>query len=118
MSERIDDLAAADLAAVTFVRGYLQFQFETAGESWMLNVYTPPYVVGPGGQKVPGATGYRHALLDLVNATVRDAGAGKDELAIVFDDARSLRISLRTEDQEGPEAAMLAGQLSNRWYVW
>jgi hypothetical protein len=53
-----------------------------------------------------------------VNATVRDAGAGKDELAIVFDDARSLRISLRTEDQEGPEAAMLAGQLSNRWYVW
>jgi hypothetical protein len=118
MSDRLVELDGADWVAVTFVRDYLQFQFETTAETWRLNVLTPPEVMGPAGQKLPGEPGYRNALIDLVNATVRSFTAGKDELSISFIDGRSLRISLRPEDQDGPEAATLSGTLSNGWYVW
>jgi hypothetical protein len=114
----IHELAGADLAAVTFVRDYLHFQFEATGETWNLNVYTAPVIHGPDGHTSPGKSGYRDALVELVNATVREANAGPDEVSITFADTRSLVISRRPDDQRGPEAATLSDEQSSRWYVW
>ena len=84
----------------------------------MFNAYVHPVVVRTEGRVEPGARGYRNALVDLIDGTVQETLADQDVLAITFRDARVLRVSLRPEDQIGPEAAQLAGQLSNRWGVW
>jgi hypothetical protein len=97
-------LVGRELAAVTFVRDYVQLAFD--GPS--LTAITPPTVRIGHRQLKPGDHGYRDALCDRIGAAVRDVSVSEgDALQIAFSDDSQFRISLRPEDYSGPEAVIV-----------
>ena len=111
-------LVGDELAAVIFVRDYIQLQFE----GHMFNVNNPLSVEVGGTQLVPGEAGWRDALCARINQVVRAAETlDQQEIRIEFMDGAVFSVSLRLDDFTGPEAAVLfddtPGPMS-RWTVW
>ena len=98
----LEELVGEDLSGVTFVRDYLQFEFNPPPT---LNAYTPVTIrVGDRMAKF-GDESFANLAIGQINKVVRSATIEpKVALRIVFEDSSAIEISLRDEDYVGPEA--------------
>ena len=113
-SESLSDLKNRHLAAVTFVRDYVQLDFD--GPRFTSFLY--PILNAESGLFSISELGYRDALCGQISKKVIDAYKVRGEkLVIQFEDHAALEISLRERDQVGPEAAMLVDS-KKRTSVW
>ena len=110
----LGELIGTDLAAVHFVRDYVQLQFDDA----LLYAYVWPRVHRDGSVLHHGQPGFNDALIQLIDQRV----TGVDEvldLGLVLDldnGAVRLTIPLDGTDLVGPEIAELAGK--GGLFVW
>lgn len=108
-------LVGAQLAAVTFVRDYLQFSFDGP----ILNAYVWPTVCVDSSTYTIKSDGYRDELCKRINHDIVSAYVEQGKkLAMAFDDGSSIYISLLDDDRSGPEAAMLQSNGEGAWSVW
>lgn len=114
----IKSLEGSDLSTVIFIRDYIQFVFEGEKENVLLSAFTLPTTVVSNHKYDFQTSGWRDALCSSINKTVSTAiTEDGNAIEIAFEDGTILEISLREEDYEGPEAAMLTndnGQIT----VW
>lgn len=80
-SSTVEDIIGEDLSAVTFVRDYLQLDFDGPG----LTVLCPLVVHGPEGMASSGQPGFRDALCGVIGDTVRSVAVGTDTMVVTFD---------------------------------
>jgi len=108
-------LTGRELSAITFVRDYLQLQFDGP----FINAYVWPLIRMPEKKIDFGAPGYRDALCGQIGKTVIAAREEPEiKLAIDFDNAVVFEISLKREDRITEEAAMFQDGTGKRWNVW
>jgi len=102
---RFTELEGRDLSGVTFVRDYLQLQFDPPPS---LNVYTPVVVRSGHTTAALGTDSFPALLVAQVNKRVdRVHIRDEEELTISFADGSGLTISLRPCDYRGAEAINL-----------
>ena len=104
-------LENCELAGVIFIMDYVQFQFEGVNCTRWLHAYTWPQVKIENSKFAFTQHGYRDALCALINKHVMFADETKEELFIRFEGDMVLTISLKDEDRECVEAAMLQAGL-------
>jgi hypothetical protein len=93
---------------VVFIRDYVQFVFEGEKENIILSAFTSPSTMAGNHIYHIQTSGWRDALCTLINKVVKRAFAEeRNAIKITFDDGDFLEISLKEEDYDGPEAAML-----------
>ncbi len=113
-AEDFGELIGEDLSGVTFVRDYLQLQFNPPPS---LNAYTP--VTVHCGQEVAtfGDASFPNLLIGQLNKFVRRVDLVPDvALTLIFDDGSSISISLLPADYVGAEAVNLFCK-NNKWVV-
>ena len=110
----LETLKGCELSAVTFVRDYVQLQFDGP----FLNCFVLPRVTVSETTFSSDSPGYRDALCGQIGKTVAGAAVEDDVVFhIFFADGSLIEISLRPEDRPGPEAVEL--QDGNRGFgVW
>lgn len=102
-------LKKMELSSVVFIRDYLQFVFEDVRQDVRLSAFTLPIAIVNGMEYKVGSERWRDALCSLINKVVIEAFAEEGEsISITFEEGDKLEISLREEDYDGPEAAMLS----------
>lgn len=103
--EGLRELIGEDLSGVTFVRDYLQLQFNPPT---MLNAYTPVTVQCRNESATFGEKLFANLLLSQLNKFVRDVEFLPDEaLRLIFDDQSTISVSLRPADYVCAEAVNL-----------
>lgn len=113
--EILKSLENRELSAVTFVMDYVQLIFEEP----CLNVYVWPLIRVRDSVFSLTTPGYRDVLCGQISKTViRAYEESKEKLLIEFENQVVIEISLREEDRNGPEAAMLQTDSGKRWNVW
>ncbi len=101
-TDYFQELIGEDLSGVTFVRDYLQLQFNPP---MMLNAYTPVTVRCGEDSATSGERQSPNLLLAQLNKYVRVVEVTPDEaLVIIFADGSRIAVSLRLADYDGPEA--------------
>jgi len=90
------------LSGVCFVMDYLQLQINSS----VLSVFNPLTVSVECRLWSRREAGWADALRARIGRTVRSAYTTEDELTIEFDDDATFKVSLRSEDYQGPEAFM------------
>ena len=104
-----------ELASVTFVRGY--FQLNVDGP--YLNVYTTPEIGFAGSIIKSNELGFYDKLCQLVGKKILSAKEFSGIcLMLNFEGDIFLRISLKPEDRQCAEAAMLQDGTGKQWNVW
>jgi hypothetical protein len=110
----IQYLRTRRLDAVIFVQDYVQLVFKGA----RFTAFLCPTVRNTDDKFDPSTAGYRDALCNQINKVVIDAYKIQGEkLVLEFDDRSVLEVSLKPENQIGPEAAMLS-DAKGRLSVW
>jgi hypothetical protein len=108
--EPISALARSELAAVTFIRDYLQLQFEgpDTGEFHLVSLYSPSRIHTDDTWFAGGEPGFRDALCKRIGVYVHRALTVRqqEQVVIEFADGATFALSLRAEDFQGPEAAL------------
>src|SRR3989339_865832 len=113
--EILKTLEKCELAAITFVRDYVQFSFDGPH----LSVYSRPRIKTPDYMFNLATPGYRDALCGQIGKLViKFFEEPKEKLLIQFENQVIIEISLKEEDRNGPEAAMLQVDSGKRWNVW
>lgn len=105
------------LGSVVFVMDYVQFVFNGP----RLTAYTRPTIENKGQTLRWNDAGYRDALCDLITHYVTETTIREnDAIELKFDTGAIIRISLKDDDYEGPEAATFMANLPNdkRWWVY
>jgi len=104
-SNDLDELVGEELSGVTFVRDYLQLQFNPLP---VLNAYTQ-VTVSCGDQVATfGEEPFANLLIGQINKFVRRVELRDDEfLRLTFEDESVVAISLFPADYVGPEAITL-----------
>src|SRR5260370_29484286 len=109
----IEQLAGCPVSAVSFVQDYVELHFD----GLILGCFTLPVVRTGDAECHFGAPGYRDRLVAFIGKTpqtVREQD--RIELSINFAAGESIKVSLRDEDAECAEAAMLHGEgISSIW---
>lgn len=104
-----------ELASVTFVRDYIQLNFDGPAISF----YTFPAICKDGIKIQQGDPGYRDELCKLTGEKVTAVKEVVDEdLTITFGDLSSVVVSLKPEDRRSAESAMFQGGDGKGWIVW
>jgi hypothetical protein len=99
------ELVGEELSGVTFVRDYLQLQFNLAV---MLNAFTPVTVRRGDKGATLGEDAFANLLVGQIDRLVRGVELRPEEaLDITFDDGSLISVSLRPEHYVGPEAINL-----------
>jgi hypothetical protein len=93
-----------ELAGITFIRDYIQFLFDGP----FLNTYTLPQVKVENKNITSADFGYHDTLCSLI---------GK-KITIKFEGDIEFLVSLKSEDRNGVEAAMLQLETDGKWNVW
>lgn len=104
---RLDALMNKELSSVVFVRDYVQLVFEGDANATLTCFRFP--VVNMNQRLFELTTpGYRDVLCSCIGNIVVNATVDDDlELSIVMSNNRSIWMSLKEADRNGPEAAML-----------
>ena len=108
-------LETLELVGITFIRGYIQFLFDGP----VLNTYTLPLI--KIGNKIINSTdfGYYDTLCSLISEKITLAYENEREerITIKFEGDIELLVSLKSNDRNCAEAAMLQLEDGN-WNVW
>lgn len=101
-NKHFDEIVGEDLSGVTFVRDYIQLQFNLP---LLLNAYTPILVRHRDKKARSGEESFANALIGQINKFVSRINVMANvSVDIIFEDGSELSISLRPEDYVGPEA--------------
>lgn len=101
------------LSAVVFVLDYYQLQFDGPAFSIM----TPITVIADGRTTKSGDDQFRNHICDQIAKVAKDLEIIENQyFAIILQDNSELRVSLRPEDYQGPEAVNFNG-LNNECVV-
>lgn len=103
--EDFADLVGEDLSGVTFVRDYLQLQFNPPP---LLNCYTPVAVRVGEAAVLLGEPAFANAIIGQIGKFVADVAFDEGEaLIITFTDGSVVSVSLSAAHYVGPEAINL-----------
>jgi hypothetical protein len=103
-----EKLKGCDLSAVTFVRDYLQLQFDGSSASPRLNCYVWPRVTASETTVTYSMPGYRDVLCGQIDKVVAGVAIEVDVIfRIFFADGSIIEMSLLPDDRTGPEALEL-----------
>ncbi len=106
VSEDFRDLIGEDLSGVTFVRDYLQLEFNPPPR---LSAFTPVTVRAGFDTAKLGDPGFANLLIAQINKYVKAVELQPlNALTITFDDDSIIAISLIPDDYVGPEALTFA----------
>lgn len=95
-------LQGHELSGVTFVRDYLQLQFDPLP---LLNVFTPISIISGNSIVRSGEEAFANAIVSQINKGVAQVILQEeDSLDLVFENTSIVSISIRPEDYVGPEA--------------
>jgi hypothetical protein len=107
--EPLNNLAGSRFYAVTFVLDYLQLQFDgpQPREDHFMTVEAHPRIWASNRWFGWGEPGFRDALCDQFESTVRQARTDieGEQILIEFDTSALFSVSLRFENTKGYEAA-------------
>jgi len=104
-SDDFSALVGEELSGVTFVRDYLQLQFNPPP---LLNVYTPVTIRCGERNATFGEEAFANLLIAQINKIVNAVDFRPQEaLEIRFEDGSTLAVSLRPEHYVGAEAINL-----------
>lgn len=104
MSVALKASIGATLESVTFVRDYVQLQFNAAH----LTAYTSPQVEAAGGRWTSQDIGWCDSLCARIGVAAKSASCSDPGLQFDFVDGSAIAVSLRDEDYHDPEAFMLS----------
>jgi hypothetical protein len=108
-------LNGRDLAFVTLLREYMQLNFDGP----CLNIYTPPELGFSSLTLKQSDQGFYDSLFKLVGKRVIAAREFSGIcLMLNFEGDVFLRISIKSEDRQCAEAAMLQDGNGKQWNVW
>jgi hypothetical protein len=109
-------LETLDLVGITFIRDYIQFLFDGP----VLNTYTLPLIKIENRIITSINFGYYDTLCSLINKKIISAYEDEKEEKIVihFESDIELFVSLKSEDRNCAEAAMLQLETDGVWNVW
>lgn len=104
-----------ELGAVTFVRDYVQLQFDGP----VISAMTLPSVCNSGKVFDSRSPGWRDQLCGRIGQRVtRAIVRPKAYVQVDFIDGLSIAISLRPEDARGPESAMFEDSATKTLATW
>lgn len=99
----LEQLKGRDLSAVTFVRDYLQLQFDGP----FLNVFVWPRILVSAKTFSFGMPEYRDVLCAQIGKAVGGVAVKADlNFCLYFTDGSIIEISLRPELRKGPESVV------------
>ncbi len=100
-------LLGEELSGVTFVRDYLQLQFNPPR---VLNALTPVTVTTASASAILGEPDFANLLIGQINKCVRAVEFSESVACrLIFDDRSVISISLKPEDYVGAEAIYFRG---------
>jgi hypothetical protein len=108
-----DALVGRDLSSVTFVRDYVQLEFDGP----RLDAFTMPTVTSGSEGLSLGQPGYRDCLCQQIGCRVDRTEATDQRVSIIFENGPMVSISLRDNDYRGPEALMFQLDNDRIWVV-
>ena len=110
VSATFDALVGTTLTAVTFIWDYVQLQFEAEQftDAARLNAYTMPKVEVAHRCWTRADDGWRDSVCARIGGVVTSASCSDTGLEIRFQDGASVTVSLREDDNVGPEAFELS----------
>ncbi|HYK09670.1 MAG TPA: hypothetical protein VEV39_02600 [Gemmatimonadales bacterium] len=105
-STAFGDLVGGDLTGVTFVREYVQLQFNPAAT---LSAFTPVTVMSQGQAATLGESAFPNLILAQRGKFVAGVVmADGESLTVTFEDHSQIVVSLQESDYVGPEALTFA----------
>jgi hypothetical protein len=110
----LDQLLGEDLSGVTFVRDYLQLQFNPPPT---INVYSTCRVMTPAGTSSFGEQGFPNQIISLIDQPVVSVAEADEVLAISFANGARIEIPFDEKSFDGPEAFEFLGK-KDKWGVW
>ena len=110
-AEALQKLEGEQLSSVEFVRDYVQLRFDGP----CLNVYNPHRIRSGETTIAWREPGYCDALCNLITHIVQKTSVTHEGLSLAFDNGAVWTMSLRDEDNRGPEAYYFVDQEGNSW---
>ena len=110
----LDQLLSEDLSGVTFVRDYLQLQFNPPPT---INVYSQTKVESRAGTAQFGDPAFANLLIAQIGKHVSAVSDADETLTITFEDGSRILVQFRNGTFEGPEAFEFWGR-DQHWGVW
>ena len=109
-------LETRELVGITFIRDYIQFLFDGP----VFNTYTLPQIKIQNKIFTSTDFGYHDTLYMLISKKINSAYEDEKEkkITIKFDNDIELFVSLKLEDRNCVEAAMLQLETKGKWNVW
>ena len=102
----LDQLLSEDLSGITFVRDYLQLQFNPPPT---LNVYTACRVVAGDEAAAFGEPTFANLIIAQIGKDVASVGQVEDAIVIGFEDGSRIEVPLGGGSLVGPEACVMFG---------
>jgi len=107
-------LETLELVGITFIRGYIQFLFDGP----VLTTYTLPDIKIKDKIITSTDYGYYDTLYSLIGKKVYSTYENEKEIVITFGSDIELFVSLKSEDRNVVEAAILQLESDGEWNVW
>jgi hypothetical protein len=106
------------MSSVVFIRDYIQLIFEEDYKETMgFTAFTLPVIRTESATYIRTDSSYCNMLCSLINHTVNRVVIEDDvAISLFFEGGVVLEVSLKSEDNEGPEAAMFSS--GNGLSVW
>jgi len=110
----LEQLLTEDLSGVTFVRDYLQLQFNPPP---IINVYSRCTVESPAGVASFGDPAFANLLIAQIGKQVASVSDASEVFTITFEDGSRILVPFDEQSFEGPEAFVFWGR-EQHWGVW
>ena len=115
-SPELKELETIELVGITFIRDYIQFLFDGP----LLNTYTLPSIIFQNKTLTSKDFGYYDALCSLIGKSIifTNVDETHERIEIFFENEVQIFVSLKDEDRECAEAAMLRIETGGIWKIW
>lgn len=114
VQEMLDQLLVEDLSGVTFVRDYLQLEFNPPPR---INVYSKCRFISKDRSATLGDPEFANLLIAHIGQPVGQVQEVGETLVIVFENGSRLEIPFGAGTYEGPDAFVFWGR-KDQWGVW
>lgn len=116
-SLHLKDILKNEMSSVVFIRDYIQLIFENDKETMIFTSFTLPTIRKESLIYQRTDMCYCNILCSLINQSVIKIDVQADvAISLLFESNILLEVSLKGEDNEGPEAAMFRSE--NGLTVW
>ena len=113
-TQLLEQLLTEDLSGVTFVRDYLQLEFNPPPR---INVYSPCSVYSGDASATFGDEGFANLIIGFIGKNVASVDDSDETFIITFEDHSRIVIPFADGRFEGPEAFVFWGTRDS-WGVW